>query len=106
MTVIKCFCFTRVTLQDIRCRPYCPYTNWCFYRSACTCINGIITLQLVIEDYLVLFYSQRAFHPLEANQRFFRVYAHLTREHPILFADSFQMTFSVNLFAIIHSGII
>ena len=52
-------------------------------------INRIITLQLVIEDYLVLFYSQRAFHPLEANHRFFRVYAHLTREHPILFADSF-----------------
>ena len=34
-----------------------------FYRSECTCINRIITLQLVIEDYLVLFYSQRAFHP-------------------------------------------
>ena len=81
MTVIKCFCFTRVTLQDIRCRPYCPYTNWCFYRSACTCINRIIIIELLL--------LQRAFHPLEANQRFFRVYAHLTREHPILFADSF-----------------
>ena len=89
MIAIKCFCFSRVTLQDSRCRPYCPYTNWCFYRSECTCINRIITLQLVIQDYLVLFFSQRAFHPLEANQRFFRVYAHLTREHPILFADSF-----------------
>ena len=55
-----------------------------FYRSECTCINRIITLQLVIEDYLVLFYSQRA-----GNQRFFRVYAHLTTGHPILFADSF-----------------
>ena len=41
-----------------------------FYRSECTCINRIITLQLVIEDCLVLFYSQRAFHPLEGNQRF------------------------------------
>ena len=47
-----------------------------FYRSECTCINRIITLQLVIEDCLVLFYSQRAFHPLEGNQRFFRAYAH------------------------------
>ena len=60
-----------------------------FYRSECTCINRIITLQLVIEDYLVLFYSQGAFHPLEGNQRFLRVYAHLTTGHPILFADSF-----------------
>ena len=89
MIVINCFCFTRATLQDIRFRPYCPRTKWCFYRSECTCINRIITSQLVIEDYLDLIYSQRTFHPLEANQRFFQVYAHLTREHPILFADSF-----------------
>ena len=69
--------------------PILSLVKMVFYRSECTCINRIITLQLVIEDYLDLFYSQRAFHPLEANQRFFRVYAHLTREHPILFADSF-----------------
>ena len=89
MIVIKCFCFTRVTAEYSMSSILSLYELVFFYRSECTCINRIITLQLVIEDYLVLIYSQRAFHPLEANQRFFRVYAHLTREHPILFADSF-----------------
>ena len=78
------FLFSRETLGHIKGLPYCPITLW-VYR--CNCDLRISLFGLLIEDWIKFRTRTEDFEISEAYVKFCRVYSHLMREFPFLFAE-------------------